>query len=324
MRVATFNLENLGGRATDPEAFAQRLEILTPQVMRLDADIVCLQEINGDRAGPGLPRQLVALDRLLENTPYCDFHRATTTHPATGHPADRHNLAILSRWPFAASAQYHHSFVLPPVHTFTTADPPSGAARALSWDRPILHASISLPGGSTLHIVNLHLKAPLAASVPGQKLDEFAWKSSSAWAEGYYVAAIKRAGQALEVRMLIDRIFDEDPDASILVAGDFNAEEREVPARIVAAELEDTANGDLAGRVMVPLEHSLSESRRYTVIHRGRKIMLDHMFASRALLAGYQGLEIHNEALGDELVAYASVDGSPESYHSPIVACFRS
>ena len=194
----------------------------------------------------------------------------------------------------------------------------------MTWDRPFLHTRIRLPDGKALNVINLHLKAPLAAAVPGQKLDRFAWKSASGWAEGYFIAAIKRAGQALEVRMVIDRIFDDDPGAMVLVAGDFNAEEREVPARIIAAELEDTANGDLASRVMIPLEHSLSESRRYSVIHRGRRIMLDHMFASRALLSAYQDMEIHNEALGDELVAYAAVDGSPESYHAPVVAVFRS
>jgi hypothetical protein len=116
---------------------------------------------------------------------------------------------------------------------------------------------------------------------------------------------------------------NDDPHARILIAGDFNAEEREVPTRIITAELEDTANGDLAARVLVPLEHSLPESRRYSVIHRGRRIMLDHMFASRTLLAAYQGMEIHNEALGDELIAYASVHGSPESYHAPVVATFQ-
>ena len=150
------------------------------------------------------------------------------------------------------------------------------------------------------------------------------WKSASGWAEGFYLASQKRAGQALEVRLFIDRLFDDDPDAKILVAGDFNAGEREVPARIIAAELEDTSNGHLAARTMVPLEHSLPESQRYTVIHRGRKVMLDHMFASRALLSTYLGIEIHNEALGDELVAYAAIDGSPESYHAPIVAAFRT
>ena len=74
---------------------------------------------------------------------------------------------------------------------------------------------------------------------------------------------------------------------------------------------------------MVALERSLPEARRFTVIHRGRKVMLDHMFCSRSLFASFEEMEIHNEALGDELVAYASVGDSPESYHAPVVAAFR-
>ena len=46
MRVATFNLENLGSRLGSPEEFSQRLNVLRPQIERLDADILCLQEIN--------------------------------------------------------------------------------------------------------------------------------------------------------------------------------------------------------------------------------------------------------------------------------------
>jgi endonuclease/exonuclease/phosphatase family metal-dependent hydrolase len=323
MRIATFNLENLGSRDDDADRMRQRLDVLRPQLQRMAADVLCLQEIDAARPEKHAARRMVALDKLLEGTVYRDFHQATTVNPATGHPADRHNLAVLSRWPIDRAVQHIHSFVQPPVYSYAAADPPQAGARALAWDRPFLHVRIRLADSTVLNVLNLHLKAPLAAAVPGQKLDRFAWKSAPGWAEGYFIAAVKRAGQALEVRMVIDRIFDDDPDAMILVAGDFNAEEREVPARIIAAELEDTANGDLASRVMIPLEHSLSESRRYSVIHRGRRIMLDHMFASRALLAAYQDMEIHNEALGDELVAYAAVDGSPESYHAPVVAIFR-
>jgi hypothetical protein len=46
------------------------------------------------------------------------------------------------------------------------------------------------------------------------------------------------------------------------------------------------------------------------------------LLASRALMAWYRGTEIHNEALGDELVAHANIGLSPESYHAPVVATF--
>ena len=326
MRVATFNLENLGSRLGSPEEFRQRLNILRPQIERLNADVLCLQEINAQRVAStdGSPkgRRLEALERLLERTAYESFDLVASTHPATGYPAERHNLAILSRWDISESRQLLHDHVLPTVHTLATPTPARGA-RAITFDRPILYARVSIPGQPDLHVINLHLKAPLASSIEGQKSGHFSWKSASAWAEGYFLASQKRAGQALEARLLVDRLFDEDQNARIVVAGDFNAEQREVPARIIAAELEDTANGLLASRALVALEHGLPESRQFTVIHRGRKTMMDHLFVSRSLLAGFDEIEVHNEALGDELVAYAAVEDSPESYHAPIVATFR-
>lgn len=324
MRIATFNLENLGDRLDRAEGFAARVATLRPQLHRLDADILCLQEVNATRQSTGSERRLIALDKLVEGTRYAGFFRVATHHPATGRPAERHNLVILSRWPIAEHWQYFHDFVLPPTYSLMTADPPQAGAVAIQWDRPILHARIARPHEEFLDIVNVHLRAPLAAPIPGQKTSPFSWKTSSGWAEGFCLAAIKRAGQALEVRMLVDRIFDTDPEAQILVAGDFNAEEREVPVRTVCADLEDTSNGDLGNRVMIPLAHNVPSSRRHTVIHRGRTVMYDHMLASRSLLADFHDMEIHNEALGDELVAFASVNDSAQSYHAPVVATFRS
>jgi hypothetical protein len=95
-----------------------------------------------------------------------------------------------------------------------------------------------------------------------------------------------------------------------------------MPLRILRAEEEDTANGALAGRVLVPIERALPESRRFSVLHAGRSLMLDHLLVSRGLLAHYRGVEIHNEGLEDEVVGYALAPGSPESYHAPIVAEF--
>jgi len=58
------------------------------------------------------------------------------------------------------------------------------------------------------------------------------------------------------------------------------------------------------------------------VLHGGRAAMLDHVLISRPLLRWFRSVEIHNEALGDELAGYAAVEASPESYHAPVVAEF--
>jgi endonuclease/exonuclease/phosphatase family metal-dependent hydrolase len=316
VRIASFNLENL----KSGDDLVSRCAILRPQLERLDADIVCLQEIDGERSPEG-GRRLVALDDLIEGTPYAGFHRATSLRTNLTEPRDRHNLVVLSRWPIEASAQYSNDLIAAPVYSQATAMPADGE-QPVQWDRPILHAVIKVEGGPRLHIVNVHLKAPLAAFVAGQKLGPFSWKSVSGWAEGFFLAAMKRSGQALEARVLIDRIFDDEPEALIALCGDFNAEERDTAFHIVTGKLENTGNGALAGRELIALENSLPKSRRFTLIHGGRRLMLDHILVTRRLLEHYRGIEVHNENLSDEVVAATTIAASPESYHAPVVATF--
>lgn len=322
LRIATFNLENLDdGPDLDPP-LAARVAILRPQLLRLEADVLCLQEVNGQKLPAGGPRVFTALDQLLENTPYYRFHRAATTRADGAGPADKHNLVVLSRWPIVAEAQIRHDTVSPPRYGLATAQPPAPEPAALEWERPLQHVTVAIDGARPLHVLNLHLKAPLAAPVPGGKRDANTWRAAGPWAEGYFIATVKRAGQALEARLRIEAIFDQAPDALIAVCGDLNAEEREAPLRMLLAEAEETGNGALAARQLIALEHSLPASQRFSVLHHGRKVMLDHILVSRGLMAHYRHIEIHNEALGDELVAYATASRSPESYHAPVVAAF--
>jgi len=317
LRIATFNLESLDDEGTPP--FAERVAVLRPQLERLAADILCLQEVNAQRESKGEPRRLRALSRLLEGTRYEGYHLATGSE----HLADRHNLVVASRWPVAAARRLRHDLVPPPVLQMVTAAPPREEAEPVTWDRPVLHAEVELPGGRRLHVFDLHLRAPLAAPVPGQKRAALSWSSVGGWAEGFFIAAIKRAGQAFETRLAVERLFDADDQALIVVAGDYNAEDRQTPVRIIRGDLGDTGNGHLAARALVPLERSLPEERRFSVLHGGQAVMLDHLLVSRALLGWFRSAEIHNEALGDELVAQAAVAHSPESYHAPVVALFE-
>lgn len=199
---------------------------------------------------------------------------------------------------------------------------PRASPVAVEWDRPLLLATIALPGGARLHVLNLHLRAPLAAFIPGQKQGAFAWKSVGGWAEGFALAAIKRNGQALEARLLIEQLFAAEPEALIAVAGDFNAEAAEVPTHILRAETDDTGNPLLEPRGLVPVEAVVPADRRYSVIHAGCPLLLDHLLASRPLLRLLRGAAIHNEGLGDELVGYATGRNAPGSHHAPVVAEF--
>lgn len=327
MRIGTFNLENLddsSDRRGEAPPLAERLPLLRPQLERMQADIVCLQEVNAQRQAGGRhkQREFRALARLLEGTRYSSYHLAhSLTRDGVG-PLDVQNLVVLSRLPVVACRQYWHDLVPPPLARRVTADPEEPEATEIAWDRPVLHVTVALPSGRPLHVLNMHLRAPLAAAIPGQKVGPFVWRTSSGWAEGYYLASVKRGGQALEARLAVERLFDAERDALVMVCGDMNAEVTEVPLRILCAEEEDTGNGRLAVRQLIPLERTVPDSQRFSVVHAGRHLLLDHLLASRALLGALRQVEIHNEALSDEVIGYATMDRPPDSFHAPIVAEF--
>jgi endonuclease/exonuclease/phosphatase family metal-dependent hydrolase len=321
-RVGTFNLENFdSGPGVEPP-LAERIAVLRPQLLRMDADILCLQEVNAQKPDRQGPRVLAALDELLADTPYADHHRASTGKADESGYIDKHNLVTLSRFPIEHHSQHRHDLVSPPRYRPATAEPAAAEAQAVEWDRSVLQSVHRLDDGRRLHVFNLHLRAPLAAAVEGQKESAFVWRSVAGWAEGYYLAAMKRAGQALETRLLIERIFDRERDALIVVCGDFNADDHEVPSRLLRAADEDTGNAALAERSLIPVERTLAQDRRFTVIHRGRPQTLDHLLVSRALLARYRGVEIHNEELGDEYEDYVARRTVALSHHAPVIATF--
>ena len=134
---------------------------------------------------------------------------------------------------------------------------------------------------------------------------------------------MKRVGQALQARMLIDSIFDSHGlDALIAICGDFNAEADEVPIRAICGPVEETGNPTHAARIMIPCENNIPSSARYSLFHLGKGNMLDHIIASRPLIRYFHTAEIHNEALPDESGAFRTDVKFPESDHAPVIAEF--
>lgn len=52
LRLATFNLENLGDVPSEEPSLETRISLMRPQLLRLDADVLCLQERSTARATP--------------------------------------------------------------------------------------------------------------------------------------------------------------------------------------------------------------------------------------------------------------------------------
>ena len=322
MRVATFNLESLDLPPRAARPIEARIDMLRPELERADADILCLQEVNGQRVPDEPQRVLAALDQLIEGTQYQSFYRSATHHTSGHGVADVHNLVTLSRWPILSSRSIRHDFIQPLRYRTATAQPPAQDDEEIGFDRPALAAEIEIAGGRTLHVVNCHLRAPLASSIAGQKQAPFVWSTISGWAEGFCISSIKRNAQALEIRLFVDRLIEADRYVDVILAGDFNAEDTESPLRLLVGAEQDTGNGALAAASMIVLDRGVPADRRFSVVHQGRPQMLDHVLCSRALYGRFKEIQIYNEALSDEAVAYARVDRPTGSSHACVVAEF--
>jgi endonuclease/exonuclease/phosphatase family metal-dependent hydrolase len=319
LRIATFNLENLDDRPAAQTPLRARLPTLRAQLTRLEADIFCLQEVNAQESGQR--RRLDALDQLLAGTPYERYARAWTGAEGKKGALGIHNLVILSRMPIKASRQLWHDLVKPPTYRSPQAAE-GDAPLEVRWERPLLHAEIDLGEGTTLHVVNLHLRAARAAFIEGQKDSTVGWRSVAGWAEGLFAAAVKQAGQALELRLLIERLLDADEGALIAVCGDFNADTIDMPVRIARGDPADIGNAALAPHALVALEGGFDDAGRYSVIHGERLIMLDHILVSRALALRCRQIAIDTIGLIDETEDESLSTRRPGSYHAPLVATF--
>jgi endonuclease/exonuclease/phosphatase family metal-dependent hydrolase len=104
LRIATFNLENLDDKPYIKPTLQERIEILKPQIKRLNADIICLQEIHGQET-PGQLRKLLALEKLLQNTDHSSYNIESTL-TADNQVYDERNLVVVSKFQILEKEQY--------------------------------------------------------------------------------------------------------------------------------------------------------------------------------------------------------------------------
>jgi endonuclease/exonuclease/phosphatase family metal-dependent hydrolase len=327
VRIATFNVENLDdeevpeGDKTRP-TFQERLAILRPQFQRLRADVLCLQEVHGQDV-EGRPRSLRALMTLIQGTRYQNHQLRSTTLKGAPDVERFRNLVTMipPDWTFEDAREILHEFTPPPEYNAVT-DRPDKGSRPIKWDRPLLYCRVRTPAGVVIHVLNAHYKSKNPTPIEGQGPTDFQFATAAGWAEGFFISSMKRVGAALETRVFLDKLFEAEPNACIVLAGDLNAETHEVPIMAVRGEVDSHGNAALNHQTMYPCEETVSESARFTLYHHGKKNMLDHLLVSRALMACYRGAEIHNELVRDESVAFAVDRKFPASDHAPVVAEF--
>ena len=123
----------------------------------------------------------------------------------------------------------------------------------------------------------------------------------------------RRAAQADAVNDWVDSMLASDPDANILVTGDFNEFQFEEPMKILTGELELDGTTVTPGvGVLENLTYRLPAEERYSYIYEGNAQQIDHILVSEGMQADAEVDVVHLNTL----------TGRAASDHDPVVSRF--
>jgi endonuclease/exonuclease/phosphatase family metal-dependent hydrolase len=265
--VATWNVENLFLPGTpdgpsNPDVYARKLAYLTSVIVAAGSDVVCLQEVGGEQ-------------------PLADLQSAlggVLPHSAIGQPDDRGiRVAVLSRFPI--------------TERYDWVDFPAGGLPAVpdadgnvitAMGRGALETVLTLADGRKLRVVTTHLKSKIL-SFPGDRrypLDE----DERARGAGY--ALVRRAAEAVAVRVELNTWMPREPDVPVVLAGDLNDEPHAVTTTLLAgpADADPNQPDRFDPYRLYNLADRLPPARAFSRIYRQRRELIDHVLISRKLL----------------------------------------
>ncbi len=263
--IASFNVKNLIEADQEyykferytPEEHAWKQSWLADQVLTLNADIVCFQEIfslgalrdvlaEADAAGiaandaniPDPSRRYArkAIFRKLAYVPYGDAPVAFAANVNDGEPGQRRpGLAMLSRLGFVGQPTIIQDLETPLVIPFG----PDGQFTLRRLSRPILRVRVPV-GDRVVTVFNCHLKSKLGEfdnpdGLPVPPAADLTSYDPAARALGSLRAGLRRMAEAWVLRRaIIDDLRDGNP---VLVLGDFNDGEHAVSTEIITGEV---------------------------------------------------------------------------------------
>lgn len=306
LRLATFNLENLGTRPGEEprdDWLTRHREALRGVLRRLDADAIAFQEL----LDPAL------LEPLLEGLGYP--HRVVSAR------AESPLLTgVFSRYPLRDPRPVAGGARVALV------DDKTGMAVCVEgpFSRPALHVLWDAPGLAVALLV-VHWKSKIPSFTPFRRKEGEPWASLGDVGEARLLTEIKRLAQAVELRRAVDRVLADDPLARVVVLGDFNDFLESEALRIVRGDARACRSPSLWERELLPCELSIPPGLRFSQIYRGYPEMLDHILISRSLLPHFAGARVLNEFLRDaEEGPEPGLSADPGSDHAPLVATFRA
>ena len=309
LSVATYNVLNLDINADDGDDDVnngQGRAVVVDIAFNLDTpDIVVLQEIQDDSGSvdDGTVSAQLTLERIadeiftLTGVQYEVLDNPFVVDGETGgQPGGNIRVAML--W-------NPDRVTLDAASVFTVTEPGDTALNsAFDNGRAPLGADFIF-NGETVTVIGNHFTSKIGSETTFSAIQP----PSSA-------GALARAAQAAAVNETVDDLLQNDPDANIVVVGDFNEFQFEEPMQVLTGEVAFVNNGideDAADVVLQNLTNNLAPEERFSVIFEGNAQALDHILATG---------NIAGEAQIDS-VQTNTITGFPGSDHDPMLAIFN-
>lgn len=307
MKVAIQNIEFLFDEGTHahsgeewqytPEHVAARIEHFGELFSKIDADILLLQEIASKSV----------IERIIERSgiDYAYFF-AEPDQNGVG------NVALYKQ----KDAKCESVPAVSSLPVFVEDDEDVAGKRIWSR-RDFVHLETTY-NGKKLHVVGLHIKANFLVPQKDASGQTLPMDTQIGAADGLIRSEMFRFSQAKKVRQLVDGFFAEDPDAQVIVGGDFNSEESGSVFRIISGVIPDAPDS------LVDTVQQVPEESRYSIpIKNGKKSVIDHLLVSRNLMSRVVDVKILNEYIFENhnVAPHPVLVGSD---HAPVIAELQS
>jgi len=267
--IASFNVKNLIGADQEyytyesytPEEHAWKQSWLAEQVLTLNADVICFQEIfeedalqavidEADAAGmeaneaniPDRSKKYArkAIFRKLAYAPYTNASLAFAPNVSDGAPGHRRpGVAILSKTGFVGEPEIIQDLPEPLEIPFTDLDGSDGGSYKVSrLSRPLLKARVPV-GDTVITVFNCHLKSKLGEldrpeGAPFPPAADLVNYDAAGRALGSLRAGLRRMAEAWVLRKAI--LESLEVGQPVMVLGDFNDSEHAVSTEIITGE----------------------------------------------------------------------------------------
>jgi endonuclease/exonuclease/phosphatase family metal-dependent hydrolase len=306
--VMTWNVENLypcddkseSGPRT-PEVYQQKMSNLARTILAISPDVLALQEI-------GDPATFADLQgRLHDRYP---FNRLSRYPDVRGI-----RVGILSRMPLLQAQEYHDF----PTGALTNIPDPEGKIMS-TLGRGALKVTVVISPGVLVNVVTVHLKSKLVTYEHGRRypLDEDERARSTA------LALIKRAAEAVAVRVQINRLVEHNNDPLVLM-GDFNDGGDAITTQLLLGpEDRSLALRDKFDDIrLYNLDEHIPAERRYSRMYHKSKELIDHIMVSHELIFYLRQADSYVEPISSIDADIASRRDAVYPDHAPLFARFE-